>query len=112
MQTEGEPAVNSFEIARSWFPNSSFGTNPATKLRFGFPFVSPVISDETEFQEAKHSQTEFGNERKSARGRRAPRFFATCEAASNVAATFGVRESSATFPFRDEVDNAIKPSLE
>ena len=68
MQTQDQSNVGGSDSAAPWFPNSSLGTNLATKTPFCFAFVLPVISDETEFQEAKHSQTEFENERKSARG--------------------------------------------
>src|SRR5207253_8614270 len=50
MQTQDQSTVGGSDSAVPWFPNSSLGTYPATKTPFCFPFVLPVISDETEFR--------------------------------------------------------------
>ena len=125
MQTQDQSNVGGSDSAALWFPNSSLGTNLATKTPFCFPFVLPVISDETEFQEAKHSQTEFENERKSARGlahsktlrelrgplrtwrqfwsavpqlqARTPKAGATLEASLVIRELLGVRQTSGAF---------------
>src|SRR6266487_2912725 len=77
-----------FAFCSPLVPKLRFGIQLATKIPFCFPFVLPVISDETEFQGAKHSQTEFGNERKSARGLAHSKKLANYEARFERGASF------------------------
>src|SRR5689334_4478078 len=106
----GSISGKQFGFALSWFPNSSLGNQASDETPFCFPFVLPVISDETEFQEAKHSQIEFGNERKSAGGLAHSKTLRELGSRFERAPAFGARSRhcGTAFPSREEVGNGIK----
>ena len=91
MQTQDQSNVGGSDSAAPWVPNSSLGTNLATKTPFCFPFVLPVISNETEFQKRSIPKLSLETREKAPQVWRTPRSSRITRLASNVAPAFGVR---------------------